>query len=286
MSNLSDRALAITGASSGIGRALALRAAKQGAHLALADIDASGLDTLRTELASHLRPGQQLFVKVVDVRERAAVLDFARDSTSAVGLPTALICCAGVLLYCPASELDTEDMHWVMDTNFWGAVHATLAFLPLFLEAGRGHVINVSSLFGLGTIPGMGAYAAAKFALRGFTETLALEMATEQRPVHVTCVHPGGIKTPLVRHGRVVGSGPWAKSKGDIADSFDRDMARTSAEDCAASILELIERPRSRLLIGLDARLGDLLVRLFPSSYKNLLARALRKSFAPRAPLV
>jgi len=275
---LAGRVVAITGAASGIGRALAIDCGLQGATLALADLGEAELTTLEAELAALGVPPAAVSARQVDVRVRAQVADWADSVAGQFGHASVLVNAAGVALHCPLDETTEEDFDWVMQTNFWGVVHATQAFLPQFQLAGRGHVINVSSVFGLAASPLSGAYAASKFAVRGFTEALSIELSVTHPEVHVTCVHPGGIKTPLVRRGRVRGKGRLARSPEAVATAFDRHLARTSAAVCARSIARVMLRPRSRLLVGADAYLIDWVVRLFPSFYQRLLAWGLRRS--------
>jgi NAD(P)-dependent dehydrogenase (short-subunit alcohol dehydrogenase family) len=270
-SALAGRVVAIAGAASGIGRALALTCARRGATLALADVAVEELATLEAELGALAVPPQRYQTSRVDVSVREQVEDWATEVTSRFGGADVVVNCAGVSLHCPLDETSPEDFHWVMAINFWGVVHGSQAFLPQLAQRQRGHLINVSSVFGLGAFPCTGAYAASKFAVRGFTETLAIELSLTHPSICVTCVHPGGIKTPLVRRGRVRGAGRLASTPEEAAAGFERELARMSAADCAEHIAQVMLRPRTRLLIGTDARLIDLGVRLFPSFYKRAL---------------
>jgi NAD(P)-dependent dehydrogenase (short-subunit alcohol dehydrogenase family) len=276
-SALAGRVVAITGAASGIGRALALACARRGATLALADVWVEELTTLEVELEALGMPRQHYETRRVDVSAREQVESWAADVASRFGAAAVVVNCAGVSLHCPLDETSADDFQWVMATNFWGVVHGSQAFLPQLASIERGHLINVSSVFGLGAFPRAGAYAASKFAVRGFTEGLAIELSLTHPSIFVTCVHPGGIKTPLVRRGRVRGSGRLASTPEDAAASFEREMARMSAADCAEHIARVMVRPRSRLLIGTDARLIDWGVRLFPSFYKHALSWLIRR---------
>jgi NAD(P)-dependent dehydrogenase (short-subunit alcohol dehydrogenase family) len=270
-SALAGRVVAITGAASGIGRALALACARRGATLALADVSVEELATLEVELEALPLPRQQYQTSRVDVSVREQVDGWAVAVTDLFGGADVVVNCAGVSLHCPLDETSPEDFQWVMATNFWGVVHGSQVFLPQLARAERGQLINVSSVFGLGAFPCTGAYAASKFAVRGFTEALAIELSLTHPSLRVTCVHPGGIKTPLVRRGRVRGTGSLASTPEEAAAAFERELARTSAADCAERIAMVMLRPRSRLVIGMDARLIDLGVRLFPSFYKRAL---------------
>jgi NAD(P)-dependent dehydrogenase (short-subunit alcohol dehydrogenase family) len=280
---LAGRVVAITGAASGIGRALAIDCGLQGATLSLVDLAEAELTILKADLVALGIAPAAVSARQVDVRDRAQVTAWADSVAHDFGPASVLVNTAGVALHCPLDETTEEDFDWVMRTNFWGVVHATQAFLPHFQQAGRGHVINVSSVFGLAASPLSGAYAASKFAVRGFTEALAIELSVTHPRIHVTCVHPGGIKTPLVRRGRVRGQGRLARRPEEATAAFERHLARTSAAVCARRIARVMLRPRSRLLVGADAYLIDWVVRLFPSFYQRLLAWGLRRSVDHRA---
>jgi NAD(P)-dependent dehydrogenase (short-subunit alcohol dehydrogenase family) len=277
---LAQRVVAITGAASGIGRAVAIECALRGATLALADLAETGLTNLEAELLALGVPAGRVSTRVVDVRDRQQLVAWALAVTRDSGPAAVLVNAAGVALHCPLDETTEEDFDWVMRTNFWGVVHGTQAFLPQFQQLDRGHVINVSSVFGLAASPSSGAYAASKFAVRGFTEALAIELSITHPRIHVTCVHPGGIKTPLVRQGRVRGRGPLARKPEAVSAAFDAHLARTSAATCAERIVGVMLRPRARLLIGADAHVIDWLVRLFPSFYQRLVGWLLRRSIS------
>lgn len=274
---LAGQVVVITGAASGIGRAVALACGRRGAHLALADLSPE-LETLRAELEGLGVPPPHVLTRVLDVTVREQVFAWAADVATHLGPATAIVNAAGVTLHCPLDETTSADFEWVMQTNFWGTVHGTQAFLPQLVQQGRGHIVNLSSVFGLLGFPATGAYVASKFAVRGFTETLSLELALTSPGIVVTCVHPGGIKTDLVRRGRTRGLGPLARNHDEVAESFDRTLARTTAEACAEEIALCLLRKRRRLLVGLDAHLIDTVVRLFPSSYQSLLAWLFRRS--------
>lgn len=279
---LADRVIAITGAASGIGRALALDCARRGARLALADLNQGDLSTLRSALLERGLAERELSIHELDVRDRAAVEAWAADCARTLGPADAIVNAAGVALHCPLDETTPEDFEWVMATNFWGTVYVTQAFLPQLKGRERSQVVNISSVFGLIAFPASGAYVASKFAVRGFTEALSIEMQLTHPHVRVTSVHPGGIETPLVRQGRVRGSGPLASTPEQVALSFERDLARTSPEACAARIADALSRHQRRVLVGADARWIDRVVRLFPSSYQAIVTWALTRTRARR----
>jgi NAD(P)-dependent dehydrogenase (short-subunit alcohol dehydrogenase family) len=275
--SLAGRLVVITGAASGIGRALALECARRGARLALSDLSREGLVSVQAEIEA-LGVGLPLpLLHELDVSDRQRVTAWAAEVEGELGPVHTIVNMAGVALHCPLDETTPEDFEWVMATNFWGTVHATQAFLPQLKRQGRGHVINVSSAFGLVAFPASGAYVASKFAVRGFTETLALELAITHPAIVVTSVHPGGVETPLLRRARVRGTGPLSSSPDRVALAFERDLARTSARACAECIAATMQKSDRRLIIGLDAKVLDWLVRLFPSFHQRLLVWLLRR---------
>jgi NAD(P)-dependent dehydrogenase (short-subunit alcohol dehydrogenase family) len=267
MKTLNDKVAAITGAGSGIGRATAVLLAQQGCHLALSDVDEAGLAETASQCSS---------VKVttarVDVADRARVHAWADEVVKDHGRVHVIINNAGVGLGATVEAMSYEDLDWLMGINFWGVVHGTKAFLPHIKRAGEGHIVNISSVFGLIGVPTQSAYNAAKFAVRGFTESLREEMEIEGSNVGVTCVHPGGIKTNIARRARLRTTEEWggAQDAETAAADFDR-MARSTPEDAARAILRAIIGNRRRQLIGADAVIIDLVQRLLPESYQRLL---------------
>ena len=266
MSFLSSGVAVVTGAASGIGRALAQRLASAGSALVLADIDEAGL----RQTAQSLSKGRALVTThVVDVAKEESVKSFADDVTARHGRVTLLINNAGVALHGDFEEISIDDFRWLMDINFWGAVYGVRYFLPHLKREPRAHIVNLSSVFGLIAPAGQAAYAASKFAVRGFTEALRHEL--EGSHVCVSCVHPGGIRTPIARHARLGACTLAAKQDESIA-RFER-LARTPPERAAAVILRGVERRSQRILIGVDAYQIDILQRLRPASYWKTMAR-------------
>lgn len=254
---LNGRVAAVTGAASGIGRALALELVERGAEVALSDVDEAGLAETVARCEGR---GTKVSSAVVDVADRDAVEVWAARVVAEHGRVNLVVNNAGVAVGAPVSTMRYEDLQWLMGINFWGVVHGTMAFLPHLKAAGEGHVVNLSSVFGLMAIPTQSAYNAAKFAVRGFTDCLRIELDIERCGVSATTVHPGGVRTNIVRNARV--QDDLAISSGrDNAAQFDR-VARTTPESAARQILDGVERNRRRVLVGPDARLFDLVSRL------------------------
>jgi NADP-dependent 3-hydroxy acid dehydrogenase YdfG len=270
MQGFAGKVAVVTGAGSGIGQALAIELARAGAQLAISDVDTEGLAQTERRLTAL---GVRVKVDRLDVTEREAFLAYAEEVKEHFGKVNQIYNNAGIAFSGDVEISPFKDIERVMDVDFWGVVNGTKAFLPHLIESGDGHVINISSLFGLLSMPGQAAYNAAKFAVRGFTEALNQEMAINKHPVKVTTVHPGGIKTAIARNATVA-EGLDAAA---MADFFDRKLASTSAEEAARVILEGVSKNRARVLIGNDARVLDLLVRILGSRYQRLFSFALPK---------
>jgi NAD(P)-dependent dehydrogenase (short-subunit alcohol dehydrogenase family) len=264
---LQDKIAVITGAGSGIGRALALRLAQKGCRLALSDIKADAL-------AETLLP-QRPFTQALDVADRDAVFAFADAVKRECGGAHVIVNNAGVALSQTIEDMRYEDFEWLMNINFWGVVHGTKAFLPTLRAQDDGVIVNLSSIFGIIAVPTQGAYHSAKFAVRGFTETLRQELAGTG--VSAICVHPGGIKTNIARNARHYVDSMGNTDAGRSAAQFDK-IARTSADDAARVIVDGIERRRPRVLIGADAKLLDRIQRWAPVGYPSILGALLRRS--------
>lgn len=256
----------VTGAGSGIGRALAQELATRGSVVALADVDEAGLMETAASLSSKQADAT---THVVDVANEAAVKAFAEDVVARHGRVTLLINNAGVALLGTFEEISLEDLRWLMDINFWGAVYGVKYFLPILKQQSRAHIVNMSSIFGIVAPAGQSAYSASKFAVRGFTESLRHEL--EGTSVSVSCVHPGGIRTAIARKARMGANTPRG-TRQDSISRFDR-VATISPDAAAARILDGVERREPRILIGSDARKIDILQRLRPATYWKALAR-------------
>lgn len=269
------RVAAITGSASGIGRALAEDLARRGAQLSLADIDDAGLTETVARCEGY---GVKVTSQHLDVADRAAVEAWAERVVADHGRVNLVVNNAGVALGATVESMSYEDFEWLMGINFWGVVYGTKAFLPHLKASGEGHVVNISSVFGLVSVPSQSAYNAAKFAVRGFTDTLRMELEIEGAPVSVTTVHPGGIKTNIARNAHVDPS--VAMLSGDaVTDAARADFERlfiTSPTKAAHQILTAVQRDRRRALIGPDAKAIDLLARLPAGLYQSVLTRGAR----------
>jgi NAD(P)-dependent dehydrogenase (short-subunit alcohol dehydrogenase family) len=271
MTDVRGKVAVITGAGSGIGRALAYDLARRGAILAISDVDGTGL----AATAKQVRViGAKVHQARLDVTDRAAVLSYADDVVAEFGGVNIVINNAGIAFTGDVEQMSFEQIERVMDVDFWGVVNGTKAFLPHLIASGDGHVVNISSLFGLMAMPGQSAYNAAKFAVRGFTEALREEMLVSGHPVHVTCVHPGGIKTAIARNAGSVDGADQAA----LAAFFDDKLAKTSPESAAKTIIRAVIGNRPRSVVGLDAKVLDLLVRITGPGYQRLVALVARRA--------
>lgn len=269
MTDITRKTALITGAGSGIGRALALCLTREGAaRVILTDVNREGLE----ETAGQVRKaGGTAETFLLDVSDKDGVYDFAETVAREFGGADIVINNAGVAQVANVDELTYDDFEWVMNIDFWGMVYGTKAFLPQLQQKGAGHIVNVSSLFGIIAAPRQAAYNSAKFAIRGFTEALAHEM--RETAIRVSSVHPGGIKTNIVRNARFLQS-TSAGERQEAASNFDK-IARTSPAKAAEIIVRGIQKDRRRILIGMDARLIDLLQRLFPAGYGFIFKKGL-----------
>ncbi len=266
MKNLSNKVVVITGAGSGIGRALAVNLAGKGARLALSDVNEEGLGET---VGLALKAGSpDVHTARLDVSDKAAFASYATEVAEHFGQVNVVINNAGVALAGDAIDLSYEDMEWIVGINFWGVVYGTKEFLPHLIASGDGHVVNLSSLFGLLAMPGQSAYNATKFAVRGFTEALREEMLIAGHKVGVTSVHPGGIKTAIARSARVSDK----EDKAATAKLFDEKLAKMTPERAAEIIVKGITKNQARVLVGLDAHALHNFQKFTGSRYEDIVA--------------
>jgi short-subunit dehydrogenase len=280
MKDFNGKVTVITGAGSGIGRALAVDLAGRGARLALSDVDDAGLaetvDIVKNAGAREVRSDH------LDVADRSAFAAYAATVVDHFGRVNLVVNNAGVALAGDLVDLEYGDMDWIMGINFWGVVHGTKEFLPHLIASGEGHLVNISSLFGLVSMPGQSMYNAAKYAVRGMSEAVREEMLIAGHPVGVTVVHPGGIKTAIARSARYSDQEDGATS----AKFFDEKLAKMTPERAAAVILAGVEKDKARVLVGLDAHALHHLAKLTGSRYQDIVARGAKKVMPPKTTIV
>jgi len=271
MDGFAGKVAVVTGAGSGIGQALAVELGRSGAKLAISDVDVEGLAVTEARLKAI---GAPVKADRLDVTEREAFELYADAVKAHFGKVNQIYNNAGIAYTGDVEISSYKDIERVMDVDFWGVVNGTKAFLPHLIESGDGHVVNVSSLFGIFSVPGQAAYNAAKFAVRGFTEALRQEMVAGKRPVKVTTVHPGGIKTAIARNAAAA-EGVDAQK---LANTFDKKLAKTTPERAAVIILDAVRKNKARVLVGADAKVLDVVVRLTGSGYQRLFASVVARA--------
>jgi NADP-dependent 3-hydroxy acid dehydrogenase YdfG len=280
MKELNGKVAVITGAGSGIGRALAIDLARRGSLLAISDVDDAGLaETVELVRAAGAR---EVRSDHLDVADRAAFAAHAAAIAEHFGRVNLVVNNAGVALAGNLEDLEYPDMDWIMGINFWGVVHGTKEFLPHLIASGDGHLVNISSLFGLVSMPGQSMYNASKYAVRGMSEAVREEMLIAGHPVGVTVVHPGGIKTAIARNARVSAR----EDKERTARLFDEKLAKMTPERAAEIIVRGVLHNRARVLVGLDAHAVHHLAKLTGSHYQDLVARAGKRVLPDRTTVV
>ncbi len=278
MTAISGSAAVITGAASGIGRAMALELAARGCDVALADMDEAGLKSVAADIQrAHQR---KVSVHRVDVSEPPQIEELARAAIAAHPGLNIVMNNAGVALFGQFHEIDQAQLEWLMNINFWGVVHGTRAFLPHLQRQREAHIINVSSIFGIVAPPGQTAYSAAKFAVRGFSESLRHELQTNNSPVRLSVVHPGGVATNIVNSSRVGVAMTDNQRRAEAIDRFNQ-VPKKTPQEAAQRIIRGVEKNEPRILIGPDARRMDLLQRLKPGTYWATMARRIAKMARP-----
>lgn len=249
MTDIRDKVVAITGAASGIGRALALEAFAKGARVAVSDVNEAGL----AETVSLVAGGSRVSTHVVDVRDREAMERYAREVEASHGGADIIINNAGAAARATIEDMSYEDFGFVIDVNLWGVVHGVKSFMPLLRKRPEGHIVNISSINAMVPFAKNGPYNAAKYAVLGLSETLTQELVGST--IRVTCVHPGGIQTNIARSARGVTQAE--------ADMFGR-VAKTTPKTAAQVILRGVERDQAQVFVGIDAKVMGLAKRLLP----------------------
>ncbi|SPL68956.1 SDR family NAD(P)-dependent oxidoreductase [Acinetobacter stercoris] len=275
MKNFKNKVAAITGAGSGMGQQLAYLLAKQGCHLSLSDVNEKGL----AETVELVKPyNVRVTSKKVNVANRDEMKVWAEETVQNHGSVNMIFNNAGVALGATVEGETYEELEWIVGINFWGVVYGTKEFLPYIKKTGDGHIINISSLFGLTAQPTQSAYNATKFAVRGFTESLRQELDLENSGVSALCVHPGGIRTNIANNARMNDS---LRSLGMNPDKSARafnKLLRKPAVEASQEILDAVLKNKRRLLIGNDAKTIDIMQRVLPTGYQRVVAFATRLS--------
>ena len=270
MEGFAGKVAVVPGAGSGIGQALAIELARSGASVAISDVNTEGLAATEEQLKAI---GAPVKADRLDVTEREAFELYADAVKAHFGKVNQIYNNAGIAFAGDIEVSPFKDIEKVMDVDFWGVVNGTKVFLPHLIASGDGHVVNISSVFGLFSVPGQAAYNAAKFAVRGFTEALRQEMMAAGHPVKVTTVHPGGIKTNIVRNMTAVDS----VDMDQLSQAFDTKLAKTSPQKAARIILDGVRKNRARVLVGPDAKALDLIVRVTGSGYQRLFSSVMSR---------
>jgi len=265
----------ITGAASGMGQEIAMQAAQKGAHVIATDVNEEGLAQTQAMAAAK---GFPIEIQIVDVSQKSAVEAFAQNTLPILNnRPLILINNAGVgLMTGDFNDTPLEAYEWLININLWGVIRMTKAFYPYFMAQNAGHIVNISSIFGFGGVSFQTAYCTSKFGVRGFTEALRMELS--ETNIGTTVVHPGGIKTNIVRNAPPKGRFATTEMHKEAISQFDKN-APTTSEKAARLILEAVEKNKKRLVIGMDGKLFEWVVRLFPVSFTGILKGQLEKVF-------
>jgi NAD(P)-dependent dehydrogenase (short-subunit alcohol dehydrogenase family) len=270
MSAVTGKVCAVTGAGSGIGRALALGLARRGARLAISDVSQAGLDATAEAVRA---AGAAVHAQRLDVSDRDAMTAYADSVAEHFGVVHQVFNNAGIAHSGSILESEYAEYERVFAINFWGVIHGTKAFLPHLIASGDGHVVNISSLNGFLAQNDMSHYCTTKFAVRGFTETLRIEMLQAGHRVGVTVVHPGGIKTNIanaaLESARAQGQEVTAEDE-ERRRFYNEKLLKMDPAQAAEIIIKGVEADKPRVLVGNDAKAVDVLVRLLPARYPKV----------------
>ncbi len=262
--SLKNKTAVITGAGSGMGRAMAVQLAGHGCKVAISDVNKEALAETAGQIST------ENYSELFDVSDREAFFKHAENVKECFGVADIVINNAGVSLLERIAKTKQEDFEWLMSINFWGVVNGSQAFLPDMIEQGSGTIVNTSSLNGLIGLPSQGAYTSSKFAVRGFSECLRLEMLQEKTGVQVICVYPGVIKTNIVKNTRFYSDQLGRTDKQGAVEEF-KNMPGKTADQAAEKIIKGIVKKQPRVLIGTDAHFIEWLQRWRPISYARTL---------------
>ena len=269
MSEIKDSLFIITGAGSGIGQALTLKAVEEGAKVIASDVNEQGLDATINQTNGKAEK------YLLDVADAVQIKQFAESIIQKHPNETIiLVNNAGVgLASGNFTETPLEDFEWLMNINLYGVVRLSKAFLPHLLQQNKGHIVNVSSVYGLAGMPTNSAYSTAKFGVKGFSDVLKAELLGTN--VKISSVHPGGIKTNIARNSRISVTQNVAEAKATMA-KFEKVALKMPPSKAAAIIIDGIKKDKSRILIGSDAKALDFIVRLFPNNYHKIIAKVFK----------
>ena len=270
MKTFNNKVAAITGAGSGMGRALAKSLASRGCHLGLADINEAALEETAINCRNY---GVKVTTYLVDTSNQEAVYTYADDVVRDHSHVNLVFNNAGVSLTDTVEHMNYKDFNWLMDINFWGVVYGSKAFLPHMQKVEEAHIVNTSSIFGTIAVPSQSAYNASKFAVRGFTYALRMEL--EETHINVSCVQPGGVKTNIVKDSRYVAADNTAPTKEEFAATFET-VANLTPEQAAEKILKGVMKNKAQILVGRDALFVSILERLAPVLYQKLIGKAFK----------
>lgn len=265
MKSFSQRVAVITGAGSGMGRALAIELARQNCAVAISDVVEETLSETAAMLGEY---NVKVSSTCLDIADRSAVERYAKDTYETFGKINLVFNNAGVSVIDSVEHMSHSDFEWLMNINFWGVVHGTKAFLPYLRQTDQAHIINTSSIFGILSFPSQSAYNASKFAVRGYTESLRQELSDTH--IGVSCVHPGVVKTNIVNTSRYTTADNESPTKDEMNETFQK-MAGLTSEEAALVILNGVKKNKARILVGKDAHFLALIGRIAPVNYPKLL---------------